>query len=138
MDWTFEFETTPLPTKRMRRHKSELAVPHAKHSLGHIKDYVRDHKKHGHLKHVKLSGSKKEILQQLRETKGEGKHYSTRRDKRGSRSGGMPMFHHAAKKHGYMKKGGEFKPLPKSGSAEHQKIKATHEKMKAAYMKKQK
>lgn len=126
MDWTFEFDANPLPTKRKRRHRSEHAIPNAKHSLSHIKTYVRDHKKHGHLKHVRLTGSKKVILQQLRETKGEGKHYSGKRDKRGTR---MTTWHKAAKHHGYLQKGGKFKPLPKKDSAEHKKIMATHMKL---------
>lgn len=47
---------------------------------------------------------------------------------KGRKSSGLSKWRIAAQKHGYMTKGA-FKPLPKKGSAEYYKIKATASKL---------
>lgn len=133
MDWKFEFDEWPSAMTKAKRSKPP-APPNRKTSLADTKQYIRDRKSEGKMKGLMLGQSKKNLHEELK--KMPGKHYGKKHDKRGRKKSKAPNhFHLALKKHGYLKKGGAFKPIPKKGSAEHKKVSKTHEDMKCAFEK---
>ena len=48
-----------------------------------------------------------------------------------AKKNGLGAWRQACVKHGYMVKGGAFKPVPKKGTAEYKKIRATFDEIKS-------